>query len=381
MKIKERLQKLYANRNLFIAVCVSLLTILSLGISYSAFFTVKSNSNNQTVATGNLRVSYSGSYFEEVSLSTNDILPLPDREGMLQSKSRIIYVDNLVAAEDNPSTLSTEYFLTIGYDIVNYQKERQEETDKLTPIELIRFAVYDYDAKSQQSTLIMGPLSIADLPIYYLYTEDYRNNRYLILHDTISNSPSDHTKTYQVKVWLSDQATPSASNTYFYVDSAIEAGVLGAEKNYTLKGKVLKADDTVATDAEISFQNGYVQVDAEGGFTVNNIPGGTYNVNIKVGKESYNGNLTIQAGDSLRLTPINSFPAVSSGSIYNYAYANGTTIGQIVQANDLTYPLSDLTFNDATYNLSATYSLTSNQSEISNLTFKLTDAGGFTLTI
>ena len=54
----EKITKFIKSKNFFIAVCVFVLTLSTIGVSYASFFTVKTNSNNQSVSTGTLQVSY-----------------------------------------------------------------------------------------------------------------------------------------------------------------------------------------------------------------------------------------------------------------------------------------------------------------------------------
>ena len=48
----EKITKFIKSKNFFIAVCVFVLTLSTIGVSYASFFTVKTNSNNQSVSTG-----------------------------------------------------------------------------------------------------------------------------------------------------------------------------------------------------------------------------------------------------------------------------------------------------------------------------------------
>ena len=273
MKLKELFKELYANKNLFIAVCVFLLTLSTIGVSYSAFFILKSNTNSQTVTTGTLDISYTG---DDIVLSGDELLPLPDREGLKAASNKIIYVQNT-------GTLDANFALTIGYDMTKFSgRSNPKETDELTPIEFIKFAIYSYNSGNKESTLIAGPLTIADLPIYEA-NKDYRQNQYLILFDKVGKKGSaTSSKTYQIKVWLADKTTPIASQTFFYVNSQIVAEVEGAKRDYNMAGILANSAGSPLAGATINFQNGskVVSTDTTGAFTIPNLYEGTYNLDI-----------------------------------------------------------------------------------------------------
>ncbi len=373
MKLKELFKEFYANKNLFIAVCVFFLTLSTIGISYSAFFTIKSNTNNQTVTTGTLDVSYTG----DETILGDELLPLPDREGLNAASTKVIYVQN-------GGTLESNFALTIGYDMAKFSgRSEPKDTDELTPIEFIKFAIYNYNSVNQESTLIAGPLTIADLPIYEV-NEDYRQNQYLILFDKVgAKGSATSSKTYQIKVWLGDNTTPIASHTYFFVKSQIIAEVEGVKRDYNLSGILTDSSGTALSGATINIQNGskVASTDSNGAFTIPNIYEGTYNVDITSGDKIYSGNITIKNGNTLNVTNNGpTFQASSDYNIFNYAHTFGTTVNKILKKNTFVDSSSDIVFTNESYNLATTYLITSNVSDISALKLNLTEDGGFTLT-
>ncbi len=377
MKLKESFKKFYQNRNLFIAVCVAILTLSSIGISYSAFFSVKSNTNNQTVTTGTLNVTYTGSLLEGEDLNTDNIMPLPDKEGLEQSNARIVNINNI-------GTLDSEYALTIGYDMASFQVEREINTDKLVPIELVKFAIYEYDTKTKASTLIAGPMSIADLPIYEYNKDDYRFNRYLILIGKVGHSGSDtSTKTYQIKTWLSDRTINNVSNSYFYINSAAVATVEGAKRDYKLSGKILDNAGNPVVNAKINIQNSsFTAVTTDTGeFTLTGVPDGTYNIEINNQDLLYIGNLSIRNGSIRNITTLpETFSALNDTDIFAYAYSQGTTINKIIEYNDLG-SLQNLTDNikleAREYNIGPRFEIIAEATEITGVNITLEDNNKF----
>lgn len=376
MKLKEILKEFYANKNLFIVVCVFLLTISTIGISYSAFFTVKSNTNNQTVTTGTLSVSYTG---EDTPTVAGKLTPLPDRDALNLVNNKIVYVKNT-----ENSTLAADYVLTIGYNMDAFNKRTNAlETDELTPIEFIKFAIYEYNAAAEseeaKSTLIAGPMTVADLPVYTVDSSDYRNNRYLILFDSLKKvGEPDSTKTYQIKVWLSDKTTPAASNTYFYVNSEIEAVVTGAMVTYDISGVLKNIDGSPLAGATINIQNASRKVTTSdtGAFTIPNLYPGTYNVVIKANDKDYVGNITLKKGSNFTITNYGpTFQGTSSNNIFDFANTLGTTVSKIMQVNEFNDVSNHIVLNETNYNLMSSYLITTNKQKVDNITMTLTDNG------
>ncbi len=389
MKIKELWKKFYTNKNLFILVSVAILTISSIGVSYSAFFTVKSNSNNQTVTTGNLDVTSTGEYLSKDSddtMSSQALMPVSDDEGLGQTNARVIHIQN-------KGTLDSEYALTIGYDMEAFKSiQSSETTAKLTPIEFIKFAVYKVDTSANsQPTLVAGPLTIADLPIYKYDADDYRNNRYLILKDKLTGTASNAgntTKDYQIKVWLSDTTTPAASQTYFYVNSEVEAIVEGAKQHYTLNGTLFNGTEgtTPVGNATINIQNGSYSTTTDastGTFKLENLPQGTYNISITLSDKTktYNGNITIRKGEYYNVASAETtFTPTTDTKLFNYAYQYNTTVKSIMDLNSIK-ETSDTNLSATTYNLGPSYIIDCNSSSVSNLKITLNDTDNNTFTV
>lgn len=373
MKIKEQFKKLYANKNLFIAVCVGILTISVIGVSYSAFFTVQSDTVNQEVTTGTLSVSYSGDYVDSNNkYDTYDLLPMSDEEALISGSSRIIHIEN-------KGTLPSEFTLTIGYDLESFQ----DKDGELTPIDYVRFAVYSLDTTTGESELVVQPKSITELPIYTLNEADSRQNRYTVLVDTIGVKDNTSIKNYQVKIWLSDQATPTVSHTYFYFNSEVVAAVAGAKQSYDLSGILKDATDSPIADATIDIQNGskLVKTTSTGAFNISKLPSGTYNIEIKTEDETRTGNLTIEEENSLEVKSMGtSFTATDNKTIYDYANDYHTTVNKIITKNNLEGITSNINLiNGTSYNLDSTYLINSNTTQITNLNINLT-TDGFTIT-
>ena len=351
----EKLTKFIKSRNFFIAVCVFVLTLSTIGISYASFFTVKTNSNNQSVTTGTLQVSYGNQ--TSASINKENMSSISDEMGLSLSSANDISVVHI----QNTGTLNSTFTLNIGYDMENFTgRTNYSESDKLTPLDYVKIAVYEYNGVNDE-TLIVGPITIADLPIYR-YNDNQNYIRYAILFDVVGSTTSgDATKTYKIKTWLSDKAIPAASYSYFYINTEVVAEVENAKMNYNLSGTLTDSNGTALNGATISIQNGSVKsaTNTSGAFTLNGIYPGTYNLDITYNNITYKGNLTIEEGDTLSLNSLGTtFDGSSTTSIYNITNTYKTTFNNIITKNNLKTYSDAITFEEGkTYNLMPTYKL------------------------
>ena len=350
-KTKQILKKFYQNKTLFIIVCVICLSSLTIGVSYSAFFSVKTNSVNQTIQTGTLTVTYSGN---TAVLAYDTIEPLTDEEGMAQTANRIVTVQNT-------STIDSKYTVTVGYDMTSFlARADYNANDELTPIEYARLAIYEYDTTNSTSTLIGSPISISELPIYELNSSDSRYNRYSLLIDTVGNTTSGNaTKTYQIKIWLSDDATAAATDTYFYFNTEVVARPDGDTLNYTINGILQNESGTAISGATISLHNGSIvtTTGTNGAFTLENVPVGTYNLDITASNVRYQANLTVSEGATKDIKILGTSFSATNSDIYSKTYQYKTTTEKIIDVNDIIDITSGISLNGY-YVLAPTYELT-----------------------
>lgn len=323
----EKVNKFIKNKNFVIGFCVFCLTMASIGFSYASFFSVKTNTNNQSITTGTLSVSYGAS---TSSVLRNGMSSMSNAMGMAQDEASLIYIQNT-------GTLNSTFNLTIGYDMENFTgRSGYSDSDQLTPLDYVMLAVYQYNGAGKEDTLVTGPISVADLPIYSINTSDSRYNRYSILFNTVgSSSSSTSTKTYKVKMWLSDKAIPAASYTYFYLNTEVVAEVVNAKMAYTLRGTV-KSGTSDASGAVVSFHNNSLSstTNSAGTFTLTGVYPGTYNMDITYNNVTYKGNLRVEEGTANSLTSLGT--TFTGTDIYQVANNYGTTLSKIIDKNNIT---------------------------------------------
>lgn len=360
----DKITKFVKKKNFLIACCVLVLTIGTLGYSYGAFFSVKTNTNNQTVTTGTLNVSYTNA---STSMDKGQMQSMSDEMGLNETDNSLIYIQNT-------GSLDSTFTLTVGYDMANFtSRSGYQETDELTPLDYVMVAVYEHSDGTD--TLVVEPTAVAELPIYEMNSSDSRYNRYAILFDTVgSTSSGNATKTYKVKMWLSDKAIPAASFTYFYLNAEIIAEVENAKMAYNLSGTVTDSSSTALNGAVVSIQNGSVtsQTDASGNFTLNGIYPGTYNLDITYNGITYKGNLTVVEGTANNLVS-NGTTFNSTSDIFSVANTYKTTIAKIISLNDIDTYSTEVAFaSGTTYNLAPTYTFTGGGTEaVSGLNISL----------
>lgn len=368
----EKITKFIKSKNFFIAVCVFVLTLSTIGVSYASFFTVKTNTNNQSISTGTLQVSYGNDTTS--AINKENMESISDELGLSlngDGNVKVIFIQNT-------GSLNSTFTVNVGYDMENFtNRQGYKSTDPLTPLDYIKIAVYEYNGINDE-TLIVGPVTIADLPIYSS-NSDYRYNRYSLFFDTVGGtSNGDATKTYKIKTWLSDKAIPAARYTYFYINSEVVAEVENAKMSYNLSGVLKNSSNSALNGAVISLQNGSIKTttNSSGAFSLNGVYPGVYNLDITYNGITYKGNLTVEEGDSNKLTSLGSSFSGSTSSIFYIAKNFGTTISNIINKNNITTYSTAINFTSgATYNLNPTYKLVGGSEEnINNFNITLNES-------
>lgn len=368
----EKITKFIKSKNFFIAVCVFVLTLSTIGVSYASFFTVKTNTSNQSISTGTLQVSYGNDTTS--AINKENMESISDELGLSlngDGNVKVLFIQNT-------GSLNSTFTVNVGYDMENFtNRQGYKSTDPLTPLDYIKIAVYEYNGINDE-TLIVGPVTIADLPIYSS-NSDYRYNRYSLFFDTVGGTSSgDATKTYKIKTWLSDKAIPAARYTYFYIDSEVVAEVENAKMSYNLSGVLKNSSNSALNGAVISLQNGSIKTttNSSGAFSLNGVYPGVYNLDITYNGITYKGNLTVEEGDSNKLTSLGSSFSGSTSSIFYIAKNYGTTISNIINKNNITTYSTAINFTSGvTYNLNPTYKLVGGSEEnINNFNITLNES-------
>ena len=351
------------NRNLFVFVCVLALTVLTVGVTYASFFTVKTNTNNQVITTGTLEVSFANN---SSSITKSTLERMSNQAGMEQLESSVAYIQNT-------GSLDSVFILDVGYDVDEFtSRAGYSASDKLVPIDYVMFAVYEYDGESD--SLIVGPVAMSELPIVNYDSTNRLNNRYSLIVGTVGSvSSGNAAKTYKIKTWLSDKAVPAASYSYFYVNLNIQAMVEHSKMAYDLSGTISNGGNSLS-GATISFHNGskIVTSNSSGAWSLNDIYPGVYNIDIEYNDVTYQGNLTVVEESNRSTATLVSRGSTGTGTdLWAIANNYGTTVAKIIEKNELS-GYSETITPSGTLNLYPTYTLTAGGNEtISSISISL----------
>jgi hypothetical protein len=352
-----------------ILVSVICLTLITIGTSYSIFFSIKTNSTNQTITTGTLSVTYgSGS----TTITNDDLTPTSDTDGLASTAKSLIYVQNT-------GTYASTYTLTVSYDYASFTgRSDYNAADMLVPLDYIRLAIYEYNPDTQAMTQIGDVMDLADLPVYSVDTSNQYNNKYSVLFGTLgTSSTGNSTATYAVKMWLSEGASECISGYYMYLRMDVNSGVQASKIDYTINGHVLDSSSANVSGATVSLLNGSktATTATDGTFTWTGVQEGNYLVKVTTSDSTkYTGTLRIQEGTTAGVSAYaTSHTAQTGNTLASLAYTYATTMRRVKTANSIATDTLNTTLTVGnSYTIPASYVLTgSTSSTLGTLTINL----------
>lgn len=198
-----------------IIISVIVLTIVTLSVSYSAFFSVQSLSTIQEISTGDLNVSVNFDTTGTIFAGTEELFPTTIDEVKDKNYATLTLLNN--------GDLDADFSVTVSYDfdklreISGFENKTDEElaTDHLVPFNYLNISIYNDTegnwvnfAQSGETTqtAISGLTSSAD------YT-------YPVLRSNISkmNGNTTTSKVYKIYIWLSDETPTTEIGKYVYL--------------------------------------------------------------------------------------------------------------------------------------------------------------------
>jgi len=205
-----------------IIISVIVLTLVSLNVSYSAFFSVQSQSTIQEISTGTLNVIIDGSQ----AMGNGDLLPtahedLPKEEGSSVSGNYAIL--NI----SNTGTLDSDFSVTVSYDVTELPSNK--DTNDLISFDYLSVGIYDID---NNKWINFGTDSN---PVYYTPFKGLtpsEENVYPILRDTISSATdvdgtsTPTTRQYRVYIWLSEDTPISEIGKLVYLKLEVKSATV-----------------------------------------------------------------------------------------------------------------------------------------------------------
>lgn len=169
-----------------IVISVVVLTILTLGVSYSAFFDVKVQDTVQSFTAGTLNVTVSGNnkINSELQVTSNGSLPTTSSSSVPQNGYATLTLTN------GAGNIPAAFLVTLT----------SNATDNALDLSKLIIGIYD-DSNGSKAWVPFGSSSSTYNTSINKLSKS--NNEYPILKGTIG---SGATKTYRVYVWLSENA-------------------------------------------------------------------------------------------------------------------------------------------------------------------------------
>jgi len=337
---------------LVVLMAVISFTCLSLGFSYAYLYRVRVSENSQVINTGNLTATLEYSSYDSFLSSVSDTQGLSLNEyGTLTISKENVY--------------SVYYVLNIAYDINSIPSGYVKED--LIPMEYIRVALFD-----SNNDLVIGPCSIADLPIESVDVNNHYNDRYILSFGNFS--AGNDSETYKLKVWLDNNIPFNYDGGIVYLNMDVTQKPLKTISLYNLSGSV-KLDGAAASNAEVILQEGTIKTttDSSGNFSLSNVPVGTHNVKIIYNEVEYLTTIHVQSGAQVSINATTPASGQIGDYMQNAAFTYYTTPNKIIRKNAITTTSNESVTQS--YTVPTSYVITGLESlsvlDISNISISL----------
>lgn len=198
---------------------VLLLTLSTMQVTYSAFFSVKSASNTQTFTTGELKVSIAdeSAKVEALELFPVDksILPTEENSNLNGDNNNMYATLNLT----NDGTVDADFMVTISNDNLPVGRREDERVD----FKYLQIGIYDVTNNKWVS--FSSDTEVFTTTISGLTPN---NDVYPILRDTIK---SNDNKKYRIYIWLSEDTPTTEIGKLVYLKLEVKStAVQGIEE-------------------------------------------------------------------------------------------------------------------------------------------------------
>lgn len=177
-----------------IIICIIILILAVVGVSYAAIFYSKAGEKVNRVTTGTMTMSYSEN---TNGINLTNAHPMTDDIGRNLNDTNQ-YFDFTVNA-------------TIGGNvIIDYVVTATKEGDSTLPDNAVK--VYLTNLNSGTESQVLAPTKVSDLQITYQNTAGAPDGQYVIFYSTFSQTEA---RNYRLRMWVaSDYVLPSFSQTY-----------------------------------------------------------------------------------------------------------------------------------------------------------------------
>ena len=177
-----------------IILCVIILILAVIGVSYAAIFYSKMGEKVNRVTTGTMTMSYSEN---TNGINITNASPISDAVGQnLNDENQ--YFDFTVSASMSGST------------IINYTITAIREADSTLPDNAVK--VYLTSINNGNESQVLEPTKISDLQVTSLNREGAPDGQFILLN---SNFNKTETRNYRLRMWVAgDYVLPNISQTY-----------------------------------------------------------------------------------------------------------------------------------------------------------------------
>ena len=177
-----------------IIICIIILILAVVGVSYAAIFYSKAGEKVNRVTTGTMTMSYSEN---TNGINLTNAYPMTDDIGRNLNDTNQ-YFDFTVNA-------------TIGGNvIIDYVVTATKEGDSTLPDNAVK--VYLTNLNSGTESQVLAPTKVSDLQITYQNTAGAPDGQYVLFYSTFSQTEA---RNYRLRMWVaSDYVLPSFSQTY-----------------------------------------------------------------------------------------------------------------------------------------------------------------------
>lgn len=198
-----------------IILSVIILTIVTLSVSYSAFFSVQSLSTIQEISTGNLNVTVNFDTTGTIFAGTEELFPTTIDEVQDTNYATLTLLNN--------GDLDADFSVTVSYDFdklreisgLENKTDAELATDYLVPFNYLNIGIYDDEKGAWINFAESGETlypSISGLTSSADYT-------YPILRSSIGkmNGSTTTEQAYKIYIWLSDETPTTEIGKYVYL--------------------------------------------------------------------------------------------------------------------------------------------------------------------
>lgn len=197
-----------------IIISVIILTIVTLSVSYSAFFSVQSLSTIQEISTGDLNITVNFDTTGTIFAGTEELFPTTIEEVQDKNYATLTLLNN--------GDLDADFSVTVSYDfdklreISGFENKTDVElAEELVPFDYLNIGIYDEQNGAWVNFAETGETTqtaISGLTTSAEYT-------YPILRSSISKMSNNTTtqRTYKIYIWLSDETPTTEIGKFVYL--------------------------------------------------------------------------------------------------------------------------------------------------------------------